>query len=93
MLIEKQFQKDDVVSLKLTSGEEIIAYYVNENVFLSPLLLVMTQENNSLQGKVHFVPWLIGMDSNTPVKINKEHILSIVQSNSNIKQQYIKALS
>jgi hypothetical protein len=86
MLIHKKFNKDDVVSFKLTNGDEIISRYVEDKgasyVFSNTMAITITPKGPGV------VPWFI-LGENSSIEIDKSHILSIVHSKFNAAEQYL----
>lgn len=69
MIINKGYAQNDVVTMKLTSGEELIARYMEETdttyVITKPVSLVPTP-----QGSLGMVPALFSAELTTGSKIN-----------------------
>lgn len=88
MLIEKQIAIGDVVTLKLISGEEIIARYDGETAehvkVEKPLALISGGQSLGM------VPWIFLGDSTT-VKINKFGIIAgPILSKKDAASQYLQ---
>lgn len=87
----------DVVSIKLISGEEIIAIAKNSSdmmlVLGKPLSFVMqyNPENNS-RGDVAFAPWMIGKDFEADVPVSKNHIIAMCESSAEARKSYLDAI-
>jgi hypothetical protein len=87
MLIDKGHQAGDIVTLKLSSGEEIIAKLVDETdtyVKVSkPMVLASTQQG------IGMVPYLITVNPDKDIKINKPiSVLELTEDEP--AKQYIK---
>lgn len=91
MLVEK-FNKGDVIVLKLTSSEEIIATHNTEdntNIYITaPNQLVLTQVEKGSQGYLSFAPWMVGLDDNAQVKIPKSAVITRAPARHEAKYQY-----
>ena len=76
MLTAETRKKGDIISLKLTSGEEIIGYYEEEDadscIIDKPFMIMMTPEGIAMG------QWLKSLDLvfGEAIKINKTYIVS-----------------
>ena len=88
MLIAPKIETGTVVSLKITSGEEIVAKldaFGSEEVKLStPFTLAVTPQG------IAFVPFLIGADENVKVSIKHPNIIALTPSREEVKSAYIQ---
>jgi hypothetical protein len=80
--------KNDVISLKLATGEEVIGRYESENnAYISlkkPLAFIMGAQGIGLG------PFMISADKDATIEINKSSMVSIVQAEASIAKQYLK---
>ena len=88
MIIEAPYKVGDVVSIKLSSGEEMIARLDSENdktAVVTKLLMLMATETG-----MGFAPYMftITPDTKVPLKINS--IICIVKSAKDAADMYIK---
>lgn len=88
----------NVMSLKLISGEEIIALVKLTTdmtiTITKPLSFVMQyDEQKPTSGNVAFAPWMIGADLDSEYAISKSHILSMNTSTSEAQKSYLEAIS
>lgn len=95
MLIEKQqYTSNDVVSIRLTTGEEILAKIVEETAFsitISKPVLVQIQMISEKQAGIGFAPLMVTVDEGAQLTIPMSSILiRPVKSRSDISAQYIK---
>jgi hypothetical protein len=91
MLIYKGPSINDIVTIKLTSGEEIIAKLVhddNDSVRLSKPL-VLTATNNSLG----MVPYLFTVNPDKEIKMMKSTIVVMECTDTEYSKQYSSATS
>lgn len=83
-----------IVAAKFVTGEEIIAKVVRDTtntiVFIRPLTLVMTF-NHSDQGEVNFAPWMIGLDPDAEVTIEKSKLLFVGAARKDAATEYRNA--
>ena len=88
MLIDKGVSAGDVVTLKLTSGEELIAKLIEETddyVKLSkPLVLTMAQQGLGM------APYLFTVNPDKEVKVNKATVTVLEASDKGFADQYIQ---
>jgi len=87
MIINKTFEVNDVVTLKLASGEELIAKLVNtagaEWTISNPYAVVMTTQGPGLQH------WLVTADAKN-VRISKDKVVAIETTIKDYKSQYVE---
>ena len=90
MLVEKH-KKNDVVALKLVSGDEILAQWVEDDnntiTLRKPLALAMGPEG------VGLIPMMVSLDiSATPnVTIKKDKVIMIITPNKALGDSYVQA--
>ncbi len=91
MLISKGVTVGEVVSLKLVTGEEIIAKLkdADETSYSlhRPLSLVISGKGLGLQ------QWLFSFDPDKPVKMSKDKVLAIEATIPELSKQYIAGTS
>jgi hypothetical protein len=89
MLLDLGVKSGDVVTIKLTSGEELVAHLVEErDAFLKvarPLVLTGGQQG------IGMVPYLFTVDPERTVKINKATVVVLEPSDKEAASQYTKA--
>lgn len=96
MLIEKS-KNDDIIVLKLTSGEEIICTLVEDNTdayfIKKPLMFVISNRpNETSTNDVVFVPWVIGGDFESIIKIKDASVITKMDASKIAKEKYNEAL-
>ena len=88
MLIEKSIKLNDVITIKLTTGEELIARYQGEESsslnITKPIVLAA-----GAQG-IGMVPWLMSGLPDT-ISINKDIVITHCSTQKEIADQYIQA--
>ena len=87
MLLEKtRYDENDIVSLKLISGEEIIGKFINETsnevTLEKPLMLAMSQKG------IGMAPVLMTVNPDTKLKFTKNCIVIMAHSDGEIAKQY-----
>lgn len=95
MLVTKPIQPNDVVSVKMSNGDELIAKYVESNethvTVSKPMLMVLGQTQSGQPG-VQMMPFfMLGGDKDGKYPLNKNHVVCLVVSNSEAKSGYTQA--
>lgn len=89
MIIETPYKNGDTVSIKLTSGEELVARLdeeTNEQIALhKPLMVAATQQGLGL------APFMFTVSPETKVKLNKANVLCVVKTDEQMASQYIQS--
>lgn len=88
MLIQQpEYETDDIVTIKLTSGEEVIGKYIkSDDVSITldkPLMLAMSQKG------IGMAPVLMTVNPETTLKFNKLAIIVQAHSDEEVAKQYI----
>lgn len=87
MLIDKGVTIGEVVTLKLTSGEEIVAKLVEETVshykLSKPLVLSMGPKG------IGMVPYLFTVSPDKEISLNKHTVTVIAASDKEFSNQYL----
>lgn len=92
MLVETR-KKGDVISMKLTTSEELICSYEADDsdtyTVDRPFMVAMSQQG------IMLMPWLQAVDvqSSKSVKINKNHIIAIAEPVASIAKEYSSQMS
>lgn len=88
MLIDAPFKSGDTVSLKLNSGEEVVARLEEDADSIlkvsKPLMLTATQDG------VGLAPFMFTVGTDQPIALNKNSILCVVKTEENMASQYIQ---
>jgi hypothetical protein len=95
MLVKKLFNPSDVLTIKLSSGEEIIAKFVSENdrdvVVVKPLTMTLMQvPGQPGQGAVAFVPFMLGIAEDSEISLNRANIVAIAHAQKAAASGYIR---
>lgn len=94
MLIEKKLAAGDVVSLRLVSGEELIAKLIEvagDEIKISKPVLVQVQMVAPQQAGIGFAPFMVSVDESTPMWLHTDRMLvRPMKARSDITAQYIK---
>jgi hypothetical protein len=91
MLFEKKFTQNEVISLKVSSGEEILGRYVREDdryFYLSkPNVLMMNPQGMGM------VPYMFTVNPDEDYAITKASIITISRTSSDVAKQYLSKTS
>jgi hypothetical protein len=89
MLIDKGVSAGEVVTFKLTSGEEVVAKLVEETSthykLARPMVLSMTQQG------VGMMPYLFTVSPDKEVKLNKATITMVEATDKRFADQFIQS--
>jgi hypothetical protein len=102
MLLEKPSNLEDkVISLKLVSGEEILAKCVKNDFdkrtktisIKQPLILVVDSPRQKTNGQTHvsFEPWILSLSPAEVISLKTDHIVYLAEAGENAVIQYCKA--
>ncbi len=97
MLVTSNYKKNDIVSIKLSTGEEVVARFESSNSsaqtidVIKPTVLTL----NPQDGKVMLIPWLMSIDvkSSDPVQIKDSQIVAMAIPNKAIANVYLQGSS
>jgi len=92
MLLKKKLEKNSIISIKLISGEEIIAKLISnekdEIVISKPLMIMLTQN-----GGAAFMPYMLGAEEKAELTLNNNAIIFMTLTRSELKNAYISNTS
>ena len=101
MLLQKKMDVDDIVTIKLISGEEIIGKLkqnpndVGVLEVLRPIVLGMQQQQNQTTGQLEigwgFAPFMLGTPDDSAIVIEKGTYITVVKAKEEIKNTYIES--
>ena len=89
MIIEPPYKVNDIVSMKLVTGEEVIGKLLedtNDSIRLGkPFMLMKSQQGPAL------APFLLSVDPNTSeAKMDKMHIIALFKTQQETARSYIE---
>ena len=89
MLIEKPIEKNEIITIKLATGEELIAKFIEEDENSLIVERATTMAANP-QGGLGLVPWMM---SAMPEKIslNKSTVLAYTKTVKEIADKFVEA--
>jgi|TARA_B110000503_G_scaffold16411_1_gene23353 hypothetical protein len=91
MLVISNYKKGDVITIKLSTGEEVVARFDSDNdnevKIVKPTVLTL----NPQDGTVMLVAWLMSIDTMTSdaVNIYKSQIVAISKPHKGISDGYL----
>lgn len=92
MLLNKSLNQGDVVTFKLTSGEEVIARFQNETIteyqVTKPISLTPTPN-----GSIGMVPTVFSADLNSNVNLQKSAVAVVANPRKEFADEYTRATS
>ena len=89
MLIETPAKLNDVVTLKLVGGDEVLGRLKDERTdeyveISKPLLVMMAQQGFGL------VPYVLTAGPDAKIKINIGHVIAITKTLDQVAKEYLK---
>lgn len=90
MIVNKTYEVGDVVSLKLSSGEELVAKLASisttDFVLSRPLALGMGPKGPT------FTPYMVTVDfKNDDLTVSKHHVVALTKTVEQVKQSYVQS--
>ena len=87
MLVTSSYKKNDIIGIKLSTGEEVVARFDKFDSstkdktlnIVKPTVLTLNPQN----GQAMLIPWLMSLDamSSEPVTVSQEQIVAIYKQN------------
>jgi hypothetical protein len=95
MLLEKSYKIDDVCTMKMVTGEEVIAKIADIKgdtlTITKPLVLQIGVDNNN-QPVLQMLPsFMFSGSRDARITIDMRHIIAIVPSDDNARSNYISS--
>lgn len=92
MLIEAPVKPNDVVTLKMVGGDEVVGKLINESMdtyieLSKPLVVMMAQQGFGL------APYILTAGPDASAKLDRKHVIAIVKTLEAVAKQYIKQTS
>lgn len=89
MLIEGPLKLNDVVTLKMVGGDEVVGRLNDERMdtyieLTKPMLVMMAQEGFGL------MPYILTAGPDTKAKIDRSHVISYVKTFDQVAKEYMK---
>ena len=97
MLVEKKSENTEIISIKLVTGEEVIARKLSDDgdhIMVSrPLAMVMAENpDNPQQTRVMFTPWMVSAGKEL-VTIKNIHVVAVTVARPDAAEQYEQAIT
>lgn len=97
MLVDKKPTNQEVMALKLITGEEIIARLIDSNgdsVKISrPLAMIMADNpDNPTQTRVMFTPWMVSAGSEL-LTLERRSVVAMCKAREDAAEQYEQAIA
>lgn len=92
MLVISNFKANEVITVKLSTGEELVARFDSDTddelKVVKPTVLTL----NPNDGNAMLIPWLMSIDtgSSDPVVIGKQQVVAISRPHKGIADGYMK---
>lgn len=98
MLVSKAFRQGDILTLKLSSGEEVICRFVEQSesdiTITKPLTMTLMQvPNQPGQAAVGFVPFMVGVADDAHIRITRSNIIAFSPAAPNAASGYMRSTS
>lgn len=95
MLVISNFKKGDVVTIKLSTGEELVTRFDSSTAddlkVVKPTVLTLNPQN----GQAMLIPWLMSIDAHNsePVSIKGSQIVATAKTIKGLADNYIQNTS
>ena len=94
MLLEKNWNNNDVCTIKMTTGDEVVAKIVESApswiIISKPLVLSLGVDPATQQYPLQMLPtFLFSAKPDAKFKIDMQHVITITLSEENAKNSYI----
>jgi hypothetical protein len=92
MLTNKPFSAGDIVTLKLTTGDELIARFINEvpnSITISRPLVLQLAVDEMGRPELHMVPsFLFTVAADAHMTLDRQHVVVMVRSDDAAQKNY-----
>ena len=95
MLVTSNYKKNDIISIKLSTGEEVVGRFSASNEtsvnVVKPTVLTL----NPQSGQVMIIPWVMSIDvhSSEPVEIKNSQVVALGKPSKGIADVYLQGSS
>lgn len=89
MLVQKPIAKNDIITIKLTTGEELIAKFIDDSETELVVERATTMAANP-QGGLGLVPWMMSAMPDK-ISLNKSTVLAYTQTVKEIADKFVEA--
>lgn len=89
MLIETSVKLNDIVTLKMVGGDEVVGKLLDERTdsyveISKPLVVMMAQQGFGL------APYILTAGPDTSAKLDRKHVIAVVKTYDRVAKEYIK---
>ena len=88
MLIEKPIEKNKIVSIKLITGDELVAKIIDETAtditVAKPLSVIMSDKGLAM------LPYMLSVSADNDLKISKSHYICISSPVKEVESHYLQ---
>ena len=93
MLVASNYKKGDVITIKLSTGEELVTRLEKDGVDALEVVKPTVLTLNPQDGKVMLIPWLMSVDvhSSNPVRISRDQIVASSAPAKAVADSYIQS--
>lgn len=94
MLIEKPIQTNDVVTIKLITGEEIIGRLVSDNsdtiTVQKVLVVTLGMDPSTNRPAIQMMPYFtLGGNPESRITLRREHVIAMLPSSDDMRAGYV----
>ena len=94
MILEKNWNNGDICTIKMTTGDEVVAKIVDSApswiMLAKPLVLSLGVDPQTQQYQLQMLPtFLFSAKPDAKLKIDMQHVITITLSEENAKNSYI----
>lgn len=97
MIVNKQsFNPSTVVSLRLTSGDEIVASFVEMDaisITIKNPLIIKTVKGQNGEDIVAIEPFMLAIERNVPVPITRSSVSVIIKTHDMLTNDYLNMMA
>lgn len=91
MLIQKPFERNDIITLKLSSGEEVVARFDSRTPeyvrILKPMAFMMGPQGLGL------VPFVFSADRDAVIEVGASFVITTTKTDDQVGKQYMQQTS
>jgi len=93
MLVTSNYKKGDVITIKLSTGEELVTRYEKDDADYVEVIKPTVLTLNPQDGKVMLIPWLMSIDvhSSNPSRISRNQVVAISVPAKPIADSYLQS--
>jgi hypothetical protein len=89
MLIDTSIKLNDIVTLKMVGGDEVVGKLIDERTdtyveLAKPLVVMMAQQGFGL------APYILTAGPDASAKLDRSHVIAIAKTYDAVAKQYIK---